>query len=146
MRLPLPLDSYQPQSSSRLINCYVEAAPEGGKGPVIINRAPGITLAASPVLGAGRGVYVFNEVLHAVCGTSLISINVGGAVTLLGIIPGVKRVTAQVVQRHTCQAQGFGKPALVFIKLGQAINAFQMQPRTWLGRSQGPRPLQASIG
>jgi hypothetical protein len=87
------LHSYQPQSSARLINCYTEAAPPEAKAPVEVTRAPGIVTASSPALGPGRGLYVFKDTLYAVCGTSLITVNAGGAATTVGIVPGVERVT-----------------------------------------------------
>lgn len=93
MRLPLPLHTYRPQSSARLLNWYAEAAPVESKAPVQLIRCPGVSTAANPTLGAGRGLYTYQETLYAVCGTSLISINAGGATTTLGVIPGIGRVT-----------------------------------------------------
>lgn len=91
MRLPLPLESYFPQSSARLVNIYVEQAPPEAKGPIQLIRPPGCTTLASPALGLGRGVYNFGERLYAVCGTTLISLDPTGSVSTYGTIPGSQR-------------------------------------------------------
>lgn len=93
MRLPLPLHTYRPQSSARLLNWYAEAAPVESKAPVQLIRCPGVKTASAPAIGAGRGVFNFKETLYSVTGTSLISTNSAGASTTLGIIPGISRVT-----------------------------------------------------
>jgi len=96
VRLPLPLHSYRLNSvaanSSRLVNCFAEAAPPEGRGPALLKRCPGISPFANCELGEGRGLHVMGGTLFAVCGTKLHSISAAGVVTDLGTISGDRRV------------------------------------------------------
>lgn len=91
MRLPLPIRSYRPQSSARLVNCYPEASAEQARGPVNILRAPGITAWATPGSGPIRGVHNMDETLYVVSGTELYSLASDATATLVGTIAGTDR-------------------------------------------------------
>ena len=92
MRVPLPIHSYQhssrPVGCERLVNCFAEAAPPEGKSPTVVMRAPGTVAAVTLGSGPGRGIFSWNEVLYAVSGTTLYSINSGHVATSLGTISG----------------------------------------------------------
>jgi hypothetical protein len=98
-RFPLPIASYRlptpTASSSILKNCYIEQAPKDStKGPVILRRAPGI-LAWGGVETeeiSVRGMHVMADVLYAVIGTNLYSVDSTGAATDIGDITGTERV------------------------------------------------------
>lgn len=87
----LPVHSYRLNSitanNCRLINCYAEQMPVG-KQPVRLTRAPGLEVFSTPTAGIGRGLHVFQEVLYAVVGTTLYSINSSGVATSIGTIAG----------------------------------------------------------
>lgn len=95
MRLPLPIHSYaldsRPANNARLVNCYAEKAPAGGKGPVFLKLSPGVSPYATVGTGPGRGLLATREKLYAVSGTSLYQV-VDGTATVLGAIPGTGRV------------------------------------------------------
>ena len=121
MRLPLPLHTYRPQSSARLLNWYAEATPVEAKAPIQLIRCPGVATAAAPAIGAGRGLFNFKETLYSVTGTSLISTNSAGASTTLGIILGISRVTfaANATQLAICADDN------VYVWDGSAITQVQ---------------------
>jgi hypothetical protein len=95
-RLPLPLHSYRPSSSARLVNWYAEQAPQEAKSPVRLARCPGIASFATlgSGMGKGRGLFVFNETLYAVADSTLYKISSAGTVTTLGTVAGTGRITA----------------------------------------------------
>ena len=96
MELNLPIESYEtrskPASPSKLVNCFPEALPEGGKGPVALTRAPGITAWTTVGSGPIKGMYASFvnfasgalDRLYVVSGSELYSVDVAGATTLLG--------------------------------------------------------------
>lgn len=98
MRQPLPLQSYQlasvQSSPERLVNCYIEQMPPGGKGPVKLGRSEGITTEFT----VGDGPIVEIEYVPAfdkifvVSGTKLYSVTQAGVVTELGTV-GTGRVS-----------------------------------------------------
>lgn len=100
MQLPLPIASYRlpspAASSALLVNCYAQVAPpDSPKGRVILRRAPGIRpwceVAGDSI--AVRGAIVMNDVLYALIGTTVYSIDQNGAATALsGSVPGSERV------------------------------------------------------
>jgi len=89
--IPLPIHSYRIDSraanNARLVNCYAEQAPVGGKGPVYLRLAPGVASYAATGAAEGRGLHVMRQTLYAVAGTTLYSV-AGGTATTLGTIPG----------------------------------------------------------
>lgn len=98
MRLPLTLGkksdkSRAPmQSVERLLNAYLEIAPDG-KEPTPIYGAAGLTLWASGLPGAIRGVSKLSGVPYVVAGTKLCSLDEMGNPTLRGDIPGTDLVS-----------------------------------------------------
>lgn len=88
----LPLHSYQIErtaSGARLVNCYAEqAAPQNGKGPVVLRRSPGLADFSAPGEGPGRGLHVMNGSLYAVSGSGLYRVGYGGGLLSVGEMPG----------------------------------------------------------
>ena len=81
-----------PQASAeRLLNCYLEAVPDG-KEPTAIYGAPGLTAWCVNLSGAIRGMLADGGVLYAVAGAKLYSINSAGVPTERGVIPGSDNV------------------------------------------------------
>lgn len=97
VRLPLTLgrDSKQArapmQSIERLLNAYLEIAPEG-KEPTPIYGTPGLTLRISGLDGAIRGVCDMGGVPYVVAGTKLYSFDTAWNPTDRGTIPGTDLV------------------------------------------------------
>ena len=91
--LQLPIGSHQRFSGSvaRLINVYFEVAPRDAKGPVILNRIPGIGALGTFTTSGFRGATVWNETAYAVIGSTLYSIDVAGTATSIGTIAGTSR-------------------------------------------------------
>lgn len=99
MQFPLPIASYRlpspAASSSLLVNCYAEPAPKDSpKGRVILRRSPGIReWCAVPGSVSARGAIVMADVLYALIGTTVYSIDQNGVETALtGSVPGSERV------------------------------------------------------
>lgn len=98
MRFGLPIASYRlpsPRASSaRLLNCFVEQAPKDGqKGPVTLRRSPGISSWIEVGGGPIRGFTFMGNLLYAVSGEELYSINNAGTATLVtGTVSGSERV------------------------------------------------------
>ncbi len=88
--MDLPFHSYRVDtaSSARLVNCFGEAIPKDGKGPVVLKRSPGIDLVGACGVGPGRGLSVMAGTLYAVSGTSLYKVSSNGVASALGTIPG----------------------------------------------------------
>lgn len=93
--LPLPIHSYrldsQQASNARLVNCYAEQVPPGGKSPVVLRLAPGVTSYVATGAAEGRGLHAWQQTLYAVAGTTLYRVS-GGVATSCGTIPGTGRV------------------------------------------------------
>lgn len=97
--LPLPVSSYQLASpvaaSSRLLNCFSQPAPQGGKSATILSRVAGIrfwsTLDADTT-HVGRGGIKMNGVLYVLVDDTLWRVNSSGVGTDVGTIPGSDRV------------------------------------------------------
>jgi hypothetical protein len=90
--LPLPVHSYglnaRSAASSRLVNVYAEAGPQGGKSPVILRTAPGIAPHVT-LTGGGRGLHACKLGLFALAGNTLYKI-AGGSAQNIGTIPGTQ--------------------------------------------------------
>lgn len=90
MRLPLPVHSYQlrskPASPARLMNCYAELMPPGGKTPVLLSRAPGITEWTTVGSGSIAGMHAALSALFVVSGSKLYKVDSNKTVTELGSI------------------------------------------------------------
>jgi hypothetical protein len=96
---PLPLASYAlptpVAAATRLLNCYSQPAPDGGKARAIITRAAGITTLSTldaATNSVGRGGHVMNGVLYVLVNTTLWRVNAAGVGTSVGTIPGTERV------------------------------------------------------
>jgi hypothetical protein len=88
--IPLPVHSYslnaRSAASSRLVNVYAEAGPQGGKAPVILRTVPGI-LAHRTYEGGARGIHACKIGLFVVAGTTLYRLTDTGQF-VVGTIPG----------------------------------------------------------
>lgn len=78
----------QAVTAERLINLYAEAAPDGGAGSVILRSGPGLGPFATVGQGPIRGLHVTRDVLCAVSGGVLYSVDSNGTPTAIGTIPG----------------------------------------------------------
>ena len=102
--LNLPVQSYEHRSrhasAARLLNCYPELMPPGGRSPVLLARAPGIRpwirVGAGPIhamytayveLSGGAQTY-----LYVVSGTELYYVKADGEPTLIGDIGPVNSI------------------------------------------------------
>lgn len=79
------------ESIQRLLNCYLEAVPDG-KLPTPIYGTPGQILWCSDLAGPPRATIVMAEELYVVAGTKFYRIANDGAKTELGDIPGTDDV------------------------------------------------------
>lgn len=91
MQIQWAKNSYQaralPLSAQRLVNFYVEAAPQDAKDPTVLYGTPGIkAFAASVGDGPIRGVDVMADVLYTVSANTVFSIDSAGTATSLGTI------------------------------------------------------------
>ena len=91
--LSLPIGSHKRFSGSvaRLINMYMEVQPQDAKGPVVINRIPGIGSLGTFSTSGFRGAVVWNEKAYAIIGSTLYSVDVAGTATTIGTIAGSAR-------------------------------------------------------
>ncbi len=82
------VDSYVsrslPLACQRLVNCFMEAQPQGAKSQVPVFGVPGLTQWATLPTSPVRGLWNFRGVLYAVAGDSLYRINASGGHKLLG--------------------------------------------------------------
>jgi hypothetical protein len=82
------LESYEsrslPLSAQRLLNCFLEAQPQGTKSQVPIFGAPGLTLWTTLPTSPIRGLWNFNGTLYVTAGNSLYRVNNAGGYKLLG--------------------------------------------------------------
>ena len=89
---PLTVQSYQsrslPFSAQRLLNMYAEPGTGGSKSPVLLIGTPGLKTFTSVGIGPIRGLDVVDNVLHAVSGNDVYSIDSLGQEILLGSLPG----------------------------------------------------------
>lgn len=97
MRIPLVLGRKSDkarapmESAERLVNAYVDVAPDG-KEPTPIYGTQGFNLWATALASAVRGWTVMGGVLYAVAGTSFYSFAADGTPTDRGTIPGTDLV------------------------------------------------------
>lgn len=91
--LQLPVGSYKRFTGSvtRLVNVYAEQAPQQAKGPILLNRIPGISAFGTFSTSGVRGAAVWDETAYAVMGGSLYSIDNVGGTTSIGSIAGSTR-------------------------------------------------------
>lgn len=89
--IPLPVASYSdpPASAARLINCYVEQASPQGKGPVIVNGAPGISAFRNSGTGVVRAAHVVQGTPYCVVGDGFLSF--GASPASIGSVVGSAR-------------------------------------------------------
>lgn len=96
MRIQFGSQSYKhaslPLSSQEMVNCYLEPAPPGAKTLAAVPGCHGITEFAEAGSGPIRGGLYVNGKLYVVSGTGLYSVSSLGVATLLGTIPGTRRV------------------------------------------------------
>lgn len=104
MKLNLPVSSYElrsrPASPARLVNCYPELMPPGGRSPVLLRRSPGISAWTTVGSGPIAGMYAAHielttgheRLLYVVSGSELYKVNSSGTATLLGDIGTPNRI------------------------------------------------------
>lgn len=104
MQLNLPVHSYQsrgrPSSTARLINCFAELMPPGGKTPVLLTRSPGVKAWSTVGSGSIAGMYVAKikfasgtlERLYVVSGRELYSVDSAKTASLLGEVGSPTRI------------------------------------------------------
>lgn len=73
-----------PLSAQRLVNYFTERQRPDAKSQVPLFGVPGLTQFATCGVGPIRGLWVMNEVLYAVSGSEIYSIDAAGIVKLLG--------------------------------------------------------------
>lgn len=97
MRLQFGLDTYQHRFKSvaaqRILNAYMEKAPQGSKNPVALVGSYGIADYATAGNGPHRGGTVVKGVPYVVSGDALYRINADKSADRLGTIPNIDRVT-----------------------------------------------------
>lgn len=106
------------QSVERLLNAYLEIAPEG-KEPTPIYGTPGLTLWASGLPGAIRGAIKLQGVPYVVAGTKLCSLDSLGNPTLRGDIPGSDLVSMASDGTNVVIVAG----GEIYVWNGSALNA-----------------------
>lgn len=87
-RLALPLHSYQlrsrPESSARLVNCFIEPLGPNAKVPYALMRAPGIAAWTTVGTGPIRAMHVALGYLWVVSGQELYRVSAAKTATLIG--------------------------------------------------------------
>jgi hypothetical protein len=90
MQVQFAAQSYQaralPLNAQRTVNFYAEQAPPDAKSPVVVYNAPGLKAFSDGLAGAIRGKKVMADVLYAVAGSTLYSVDSAGVATNLGEI------------------------------------------------------------
>lgn len=90
MRIPFTVQSYKheslPLSAQRVVNYYVEAAPQEAKAPAILLPSPSLTNFSTVGSGPIRGVHQMAEVLYTVSGSNFFKVDESGVETDLGSI------------------------------------------------------------
>jgi len=86
------------ESGGRLINCYTEplgdAAPKDSEGKSVVwRRSPGLALFATSGQTGFRGGILVNNLVFAAFSGKLVTVDNAGVVTVVGNLPGTKRVT-----------------------------------------------------
>jgi hypothetical protein len=82
-----------PLSAQRMVNCYLEKAPDGAKSPYAVVPSFGITAGLAVGGGPFRGSCVANQVLYVVSGSKLFRVTSSTSLPVeLGAIPGLGRV------------------------------------------------------
>jgi hypothetical protein len=81
-----------PVSAQRLVNMYLEANPQGAKGPVALYQTPGLKPWATVGDGPIRGMIRKGALLYVVSGGELYRVTTSGAATLIGSIAGTHNV------------------------------------------------------
>lgn len=88
--ISVPVHSYKlrspPASSARLVNCFVEALPQGAKTPVLLTRCPGVDPFVTVGTGPIRGKYRAFGTMFVVSGVELYEVAEDGTATLLGAV------------------------------------------------------------
>lgn len=87
------------QSVQRLINCFMEAAPDG-KQPQPVYGAPGSVLWSDGLDGPVRGMVVMSEQLYVLAGDNFYRIGSNGTAEDLGEIAGTSDVTMATDGTH----------------------------------------------
>lgn len=102
--LNLPVHSYQnrgrPSSTARLVNCYAELMPPGGKTPVLLTRSPGVKAWSTVGSDSIEGMYAKRinfasgalTRLYVVSGRELYSVDSAKTATLIGDVGTPTRI------------------------------------------------------
>ncbi len=92
MKTPILGSTYVARSvnaaDARMVNLFPEIVPEGGKEPVFLSRAPGLTLRVAVGIGPIRGMWEFNNVLYVVSYNKLYKVDTSYTVTEIGTVFG----------------------------------------------------------
>lgn len=81
------------EGAGRLINAYAEKLGDGGRAPVSIRRAPGLTAYAQTGLRNLRGARMAGGRLLAAFSNRLIAVEADGSMSDVGSLPGERRIT-----------------------------------------------------
>ena len=88
MKIPFAVQSYKtrskPVSQQRLVNAYLEAAPETAKSQIPVYNTPGIKAWITVGDGPIRGAHKLNGKLYVVSGPELYSVTSTGTTTKIG--------------------------------------------------------------
>lgn len=110
MRLQFGTQSYQhasiPLSAQEMVNCYLEPAPPGAKTLAAVPGCYGIDEFATVGPGPIRGGLFIKGKLYVVSGTGLYSVSSLGTETLLGTVPGTRRVGMAGDETHVMIVDG----------------------------------------
>lgn len=110
MRKELPLKSgsgrSKPITVESLVNLYPEQSEESAKGRVTLHGCPGLDLFTTCGDGPIRGLHKMANILYAVSGQRLYSVNSSGVATDLGDINGAELVTIADNGTQLCIVSG----------------------------------------
>ena len=92
MKTPILGSAYVARSVSaadnRMVNLFPEIVPEGGKEAAFLQRAPGLSLAATVGTGPVRGLWVLGNYLYVVSADRLYKVASDYTATLIGAVSG----------------------------------------------------------
>jgi hypothetical protein len=81
------------EAAGRLINCCAEPLGPGGPSPASYHRQPGLSQFATTTQSGYRGGLIVNNLSYEVWKDQTATVDSGGAVILLGTLPGTKHIS-----------------------------------------------------
>jgi hypothetical protein len=92
------------ENGGRLINCYAEKAPQGGRSQALYRRAPGCDFAFTAGLAGYRGALLDGTVLYVANGNKVYTITKAAGVYTVNTLGGTLGGSGPVMMEHNMRA------------------------------------------